>query len=72
MSQDGVYADHVVVMGIAHMLERDIMIVTSSPGSGPEEVITWITGKKEFCGEPILIGHFWENHYQSLEPKGIF
>lgn len=72
ISQDAVWADHVALLAMAKMLERDILIVTSSPDGGPDDTITWITGKSDFKGDPILLGHLWENHYESLKPKGIF
>ncbi|KAL3887766.1 hypothetical protein ACJMK2_000159 [Sinanodonta woodiana] len=70
MARDGEWADHVVVVAMARMLQIDIMIVTSSPVSGPESVIVWVVGQTAFQGDPILLGHVWESHYMSLQPIG--
>ena len=72
MSQNGEWADHVAVVATARHLKVDILIVTSAPGSGPDSNVTWITGKAGFKGEPLLLGHVWENHYLSLCPKGKY
>ncbi|KAL3889413.1 hypothetical protein ACJMK2_001757 [Sinanodonta woodiana] len=69
MARDGEWADHVVVVAMARMLQMDIMIVTSSPSSGPEDNIVWVVGKTAFQENPILLGHVWESHYISLQPK---
>ncbi|KAL3888756.1 hypothetical protein ACJMK2_001116, partial [Sinanodonta woodiana] len=68
MAMDGEWADHVVVVAMARMLQIDIMIVTSSPLSSPEENIVWVIGKTSFQDDPILLGHIWESHYVSLQP----
>ncbi|KAL3889375.1 hypothetical protein ACJMK2_001719 [Sinanodonta woodiana] len=68
MARDSEWADHVVVVAMARMLQMDIMIVTSSPLSGPENIIVWAVGKNAFQGDPILLGHVWESHYMSLQP----
>ncbi|KAL3888019.1 hypothetical protein ACJMK2_000403, partial [Sinanodonta woodiana] len=70
MARDGEWADHVVVVAMARMLQMDIMIVTSSPSSGPENIIAWVVGQTAFQGDPILLGHVWESHYMSLQPIG--
>ncbi len=69
IAKTGVFADHVAVIGMAHMLQSDILIIPSSPASGPDDFI-WITGLPNYSESPILLGHSWENHYQSLEPIG--
>ncbi|KAL3889183.1 hypothetical protein ACJMK2_001533 [Sinanodonta woodiana] len=70
MAMDSQWADHVVVVAMARMLQMDIMIVTSSPSSGPENIIVWVVGKTAFQDDPILLGHVWESHYLSLQPTG--
>lgn len=72
MNKDGEYADHVVVLAMAQMLKTDIVIVTSSPGAGPEESIIWVQGIPHFNGDPLLLGHYWEHHYQSLRPLDMY
>ncbi|KAL3889377.1 hypothetical protein ACJMK2_001721, partial [Sinanodonta woodiana] len=71
MARDGEWADHVVVVAMARMLQMDIMIVTSSPSSGPENSIVWVVGKTAFQGDPIIQGHVWESHYMSLQPIAL-
>ena len=70
MSQQGEWADHVIVMYTAAYLQRDILIITSSPNTDPDDNILWITGEKfqKEKHDPLLLGHIWENHYQSLRP----
>ena len=68
MANRGTWADHVVVITMARMLQQDIVIVTSSPSSSREECLTWVIGDESRKKEPLLLGHLWENHYQSLQP----
>ena len=70
MRESGAWADHVAVMATAIYLKRDIMIVTSSPCSRPDEIITWIRCQENPSEGPLLLGHRWENHYVSLCPFG--
>ena len=73
MSRKGEYADHVIVFSLANQLKQDIVIVTSRPDSDSESNIVRIkaSGAGERKGErPILLGHSWENHFQSLQPLG--
>ena len=68
MAKRGTWADHVVVTNMARMLERDIMIVTSSPSTSGNDCLVWVPGDRSGKKEPLLLGHMWENHYQSLQP----
>ena len=68
MAKRGAWADHVVVINMAKMLEHDIMIVTSSPSTSGNDCLVWVTGDRSGKKEPLLLGHLWENHYQSLQP----
>ena len=68
MAKQGTWADHVVVVNMARMLERDIVIVTSSPSTNENECLTWVIGDRTMKKEPLLLAHLWENHYQSLQP----
>ena len=70
MKKDGIWADHITMMALSKMLKTDLLIVTSSPQSNFANSTIWICGEKNYSGSPILLGHYWENHYQSLEPKG--
>jgi hypothetical protein len=48
MKGDGEFADHIVVQTTATMLTTDILIVTSSPESNPENCIRYIKGEDNF------------------------
>ncbi|KAL3889445.1 hypothetical protein ACJMK2_001789 [Sinanodonta woodiana] len=69
MAENGEWADHVLVVAMARTLQRDIMIVTSAPASGNDDNVAWVIGQDNFQGDPILLGHIWEHHYESLEPS---
>ena len=66
ISRDGEWADAVVLVAMAHMLRRDILVVTSSPEGTGDKAIKWIVGDSNFKGTPIRLGHVWEQHYISL------
>ncbi|XP_076091292.1 nuclear GTPase SLIP-GC-like isoform X2 [Mytilus galloprovincialis] len=70
MSKNMEWADHVIVVTMARMLEQNIIIVTSSPDTDKDDSLVWVNGGEE-CNEklPLLVGHYWETHYQSLQPK---
>nr|XP_022299647.1 calponin homology domain-containing protein DDB_G0272472-like isoform X42 [Crassostrea virginica] len=67
MSKQGEWADHVIVMCMALFLQRDILVITSSPSAHPDNNLLWIHGGRG-QSNPLLLGHVWENHYQSLRP----
>lgn len=70
MERDGEYADHVIIQFTAKYLQREILIVTSSPGSknaNRENVIINEEDGRKGC--PLLLGHVYENHYESLQMK---
>ena len=72
MAKSGEWADHIVIIATAHLLQRDIVIVTSSPqGMDSAEPFIRISCKSELFREPILLGHVWESHYQSLQRTGM-
>ena len=66
MSVDVSWADHVIVMATALCLEVDMAIITSSAEANAENCVTWVLGS--VGGDPLVIGHYHENHYQSLQP----
>ena len=66
MSRDGEWADHVVLVAMAHMLKRDILVVTSSPEGKDDKAVQWIVGDVNFKGTPVKLGHVFEFHYVSL------
>lgn len=68
MSDDGEYADHVVVESTAKMLKRDIVVTTSSHEN--KQIKIKGSNKPDDDETPLLVGHIPEIHYQSLQPKG--
>ena len=66
MSRVGEWADAVVLVAMAHMLKRDILVVTSSPEGTGDKAVQWIVGDSNFKETPIRLGHVWELHYVSL------
>lgn len=67
MLQQGEWADHTIVMCMAAYLQRDIIVITRSPNTNPDDNILWISSGNA-AGDPLCLGHIWENHYQSLRP----
>lgn len=67
MLQQGEWADHIIVMCMAAYLQRDIIVITSRPNTNPDDNIIWISSGNA-AGDPLCLGHIWENHYQSLRP----
>lgn len=67
MVQQGEWVDHIIVMCIAVYLQRDIIVITSSPNTNPDDNIIWISSGNA-AGDPLRLGHIRENHYQSLRP----
>ncbi|KAJ8307375.1 hypothetical protein KUTeg_015459 [Tegillarca granosa] len=70
MERDGEFADHVIIEFTAKYLQREILIVTSSPQSKNakrENIIINTEDAKNGC--QLLLGHVYENHYESLEMK---
>ncbi|XP_072014058.1 uncharacterized protein [Amphiura filiformis] len=74
MARDGEWADHIVIVAIAHILQRDILIVTSSPqgADGADPFIRISSGTDGPSIQPLLLGHLWESHYQSLMKIEVF
>ena len=73
MARNGEWADHIVIIATAYLLQRDIVIVTSSPqGMGSAEPFIRISCRSEVSREPLLLGHVWESHYQSLQRNGMW
>ena len=73
MAKNGEWVDNIVVTATAHLLQRDIVIVTSSPqGVGSAEPLIRISCGSDLSREPFLLGHVWESHYQSLQRIGMF
>jgi len=66
MSDDGEYADHVVVESTAKMLNRDIVVITSSHEN--KQIQIKGSNKPDDDETPLFVGHIPEIHYQSLQP----
>ena len=69
MATDKEWADHIVITATSHLMERDIVIVTSSPqGADSAEPFIRIScnAQSSSSRQPFLLGHVWECHYQSL------
>ena len=75
MIREGAWADHLVVVATAYMLQRDIMIITSAPGSTPEGSVVWVQPAQAAAVQPtpapIYLGHEHENHYVPLIPLQV-
>lgn len=67
MLQQGEWADHINVMFMAAYLQRDFIVITSSPNTNPDDNILWISSGNA-AGDPLSLGHIWEYQYQSLRP----
>lgn len=61
MLQQGEWADHINVMRMAAYLQRDIIVITSSPNTNPDDNILWISSGNA-AGDPLSLGHIWENN----------
>ena len=70
MAKTGEWADALVVVAMAHMLQHDILVLTSSPQTSDQQFFHWIYGAPNFIGQPIMVGHEYEFHYHSLEAIG--
>ena len=70
MAKTGEWADALVVVAMAHMLQHDILVLTSSPQTSDQQFYHWIYGAPNFIGQPIMVGHEYEFHYHSLEAIG--
>ena len=66
MSQDGTWADEIILRAVAHWLKINILVVTSSPQGAGDQTHKWIISNDKYKGQPIRLGHIWEWHYKSL------
>ncbi|XP_019643352.1 PREDICTED: uncharacterized protein LOC109484505 isoform X1 [Branchiostoma belcheri] len=67
MSQNGVWGDHIVLQAFASMLDRDIRIVSSIDADNYTTILTPMGNQQDTTGPPLLLGHYAENHYASLD-----
>ncbi|XP_078573125.1 caspase-2-like [Branchiostoma floridae x Branchiostoma japonicum] len=71
MSRDGTWGDHIVLQAMADMFGHDVSIVSSVEAENYVTILTPSTravGRKE---PPLLLGHYAENHYASLDGKSF-
>ncbi|XP_072036646.1 uncharacterized protein [Amphiura filiformis] len=70
MAKDGEWADHIIIVAMANMLQHDILVITSSPQGTDtsQNELVWIVGTPNFEGKPIMLGNEWDTHYRSLAP----
>ncbi|XP_035685160.1 uncharacterized protein LOC118421765 [Branchiostoma floridae] len=67
MSRDGVWGDHIVLQALASMLGRDIRIVSSIDADNYITILSPMGNQQVTTGPPLLLGHYAENHYASLD-----
>ena len=65
MSRQRTRGDHLAIMALAHALQRNVWIVSSSRNDSEHTVIE--TGNAR--ADPLLLGYVSNNHYVSLEPS---
>ena len=68
MSKRGTWVDEADVQGMARMLGRSLHIVTSQEQSTKQGYLVNIITANSISGtrDPLLFGHFGEQHYISL------
>ncbi|XP_019614119.1 PREDICTED: malignant fibrous histiocytoma-amplified sequence 1 homolog [Branchiostoma belcheri] len=67
MSRDGTWGDHVILQAMADMLVRDVIIVSSVEADNYVTTLRPQTGSPPRAARPLLLGHYAENHYASLD-----
>ncbi|XP_035689686.1 uncharacterized protein LOC118424981 [Branchiostoma floridae] len=69
MSHDGTWGDHIVLQAMADMFGHDVSIVSSVEAENYVTILTPSTGTVGRREPPLLLGHYAENHYASLDGK---
>ncbi len=64
MQEDGVWGDHIMLQAVANALNVNIVVMSSVRER--EEFITPFDGVVQ---EEIVLGHYHEVHYVSLQPQ---
>ncbi|KAI8492273.1 hypothetical protein Bbelb_301700 [Branchiostoma belcheri] len=68
MSRDGEWGDHIALIALASVLRREIHVVSSTPGDDFLTKVHPNGGSDEpVTGPPLLLGHYAEQHYVSLD-----
>ena len=76
MEKAGVWGDHLTLLALATALSNNIRIVSSAAGTHVHDnfdVVVEPNGHTACHGVPLLLGHYAENHFVSLdiESNGI-
>ncbi|XP_078703589.1 uncharacterized protein LOC144928780 [Branchiostoma floridae x Branchiostoma belcheri] len=69
MSRDGTWGDHIVLQAMADMFGHDVSIVSSVEAENYVTILTPSPGTAARKEPPLLLGHYAENHYASLDAK---
>ena len=68
MEKDGEWGDHLVMMALTIVLSHNILIVSSVDGASDHfTVIVEPNGHVASNDVPLLLGHYAENHFVSLD-----
>ncbi|CAH1233739.1 NLRP10 [Branchiostoma lanceolatum] len=67
MSRDGTWGDHIVLQAMADMFGHDVSIVSSVEAENYVTILTPSNRTAASAGTPLLLGHYAENHYASLD-----
>ncbi|XP_078703590.1 uncharacterized protein LOC144928781 [Branchiostoma floridae x Branchiostoma belcheri] len=67
MSRDGTWGDHIVLQAMADMFGHDVSIVSSVESENYVTILTPSPGTAARKDPPLLLGHYAENHYASLD-----
>ncbi|XP_066297267.1 malignant fibrous histiocytoma-amplified sequence 1 homolog [Branchiostoma lanceolatum] len=71
MSRDGTWGDHVVLQAMADMLGHDVTIVSSVEADNYVTVLHPQSGFPPRAARSLLLGHYAENHYASLDEQAL-
>ncbi|XP_019630374.1 PREDICTED: uncharacterized protein LOC109474521 isoform X2 [Branchiostoma belcheri] len=69
MSRDGTWGDHIVLQAMADMFGHDVSIVSSVEAENYVTILTPSPGTAARKEPPLLLGHYAENHYASLDRR---
>ncbi|CAH1271093.1 Hypp4559 [Branchiostoma lanceolatum] len=67
MSRDGTWGDHIVLQAIADKFGHDVSIVSSVEAKNYVTILTPSSRTLARHDTPLLLGHYAENHYASLD-----
>ena len=69
MARAAARGDHIAVMALATALSYDIRIISSAAAGTDDcfDIIIEPHNQAAFHDMPLLLGHYAENHYESLD-----